>query len=88
MKKVIKKKKFLKVQNIELMKKFAGDNVDMEAEFDVIDEENKEQISFEDMVKMLLKKNMSVELEKQQKKEEEEEKEGRSGSSEDEKKEE
>ena len=43
----------------------------MEAEFDVLDEEKKGQISFEDMVKWALKKNMQVELLKQEEKEKE-----------------
>ena len=47
----------------------------MEAEFDVLDEEKKDQISFEDMVKWALKKNMQVELLKQEEKDKGKEKE-------------
>ena len=43
----------------------------MEAEFDVLDENKKEQIAFEDMVKWAFKKNMLVELLKQEEKENE-----------------
>jgi Ca2+-binding EF-hand superfamily protein len=41
----------------------------MEAEFDAIDEDNKGQIFFEDLVKWALKKNMEIELAKQEEKE-------------------
>ena len=68
-KKVIKKKKFLKGENIETIKKWTGDDLDMEAEFDAIDEDNKGQIFFEDLVKWALKKNMEIELAKQEEKE-------------------
>ena len=68
-KKVIKKKKFLKGENIETIKKWTGDNLDMEAEFDVLDEDNQGQVFFEDLVKWALKKNMMIELAKQEEKE-------------------
>ena len=68
-KKVIKKKKFLKGENIETVKKWTGEDLDMEAEFDVLDEDNQGQVFFEDLVKWALKKNMMIELAKQEEKE-------------------
>ena len=68
-KKVIKKKKFLKEENIETVKKWTGEDLDMEAEFDVLDEDSQGQVFFEDLVKWALKKNMMIELAKQEEKE-------------------
>ena len=68
-KKVIKKKKFLKGENIETTKKWTGDDLDMEAEFDILDEDNQGQVFFEDLVSWALKKNMMIELAKQEEKE-------------------
>ena len=66
-KKVIKKKKFLKGENIKEIQEWVGADLDMEAEFDAIDEDNDGKIFFEDMAKWALKKNMKIELEKQEK---------------------
>ena len=68
-KKVIKKKKFLKGENIETIKKWTGDDLDMEAEFDAIDEDHQGHVFFEDLLKWALKKNMKIELAKQEEKE-------------------
>ena len=68
-KKDIKKKKFLKGENIETIKKWTGDDLDMEAEFDDLDEDHQGHVFFEDLVKWALKKNMKIELAKQEEKE-------------------
>ena len=54
---------------METLRKWTGEGFDIEAEFDVLDEEKKEQIFFEDLVKWALKKNMQVKLLKQEEKE-------------------
>ena len=59
---------------METLSKWTGEDFDMEAEFDVLDEKKEGQIVFEDIVKWALKKNMQVELLKQEEKEKEKEK--------------
>ena len=49
-KKSIKKKRFLKKDKMERMKQLIGENC-WEAEFDKLDQDNDEKISFEDLIR-------------------------------------
>ena len=59
----------MKADNVETIKKWTGEDLDMEAEFDALDEGKTGKIFFEDMVKWALKKNMKIELLKREEKE-------------------
>ena len=52
----------MKADNVETIKKWTGEDLDMEAEFDALDEGKTGKIFFEDMVKWALKRNMKIEL--------------------------
>ena len=54
---------------METIRKWTGEEFEMEEEFDALDKDKTGQILFEDMVKWALKKNMQVELRKQEEKE-------------------
>ena len=59
----------MKGDNVETIKKWTGEDLDMEAEFEDLDEGKTGKIFFEDMVKWALKKNMKIELLKREEKE-------------------
>ena len=52
----------MKGDNVETIKKWTGDDLDMGAEFEDLDEGKTGKIYFEDMVKWALKRNMKIEL--------------------------
>ena len=71
--KLIKRKRFLKDENVAEIKKFVGADLDMEVEFNSIDGSKAGKITFANLVKWALKKNMWIELEKQEEKKKNEE---------------
>ena len=66
---MIKRKRFLKDENIAEIKRFVGPDLDMEAEFISIDGSKAGKVTFANLVKWALKKNMLIELENQEGKE-------------------
>ena len=71
---LVKKKKFLKPEKVSEMKKFVGEHINFPDEFDAIDENSVEKISFSDLADWVLQKSLEMEVGKNKKKEEVEEK--------------
>jgi len=56
--KMIKKKKFLEKNNVADMTELLGEELDMEAEFDNLDNENREKVMFSEIISWAFKKTM------------------------------
>ena len=54
---------------MEEIKDWVGKDVDIEAEFDLVDEDKDGKIVFQEMIKWALLKNMKIELKKSEEKE-------------------